>query len=154
MNWLSVAGGGNLLKLATENYGAVSEPIIELIAEYNSGLTDSAGIPKTGRIGMPALPAELKQPVFIVHVASYKHFKYAQELFERWWKKGRDIHIVLQRDTPEGLVYRVAFGRFRDPAEAKAYAASLLEEGVFSYAQPIRLDLGKKTAALRSAVRN
>jgi hypothetical protein len=154
LNPLSVAGADNLLKLATETYGAVNKPIIQLIREYNSGFTDPAGLTKAGRIVLPALPAELEQPVFTVHVASYKHFKYAQELFERWWKKSRDIHIVLQRNTPEGLVYRVAIGRFGDPAEAKEYAAKLLEEGVFSYAQPIRLNPEKKPAGPGSTTRN
>ena len=126
-----------LVRLAVESYGRVDQDVLQLLKRHNPSPESSAKLKAGDRAVVPELPATLRQAGFTVHIASYKPFSYAENLFSTLASQGRDPHISIARDTPIGEVYRVTLGRFETSAEAAEYAADLLEKRLFSYAQVI-----------------
>ncbi len=125
-----------LIRLAVESYGRVDQDVLELLKRHNPSPESSAKLKAGDRVVVPELPAT-QQAGFTVHIASYKPFSYAENLFSTLASQGSDPHISIARDTPIGEVYRVTLGQFETSAEAAEYAADLLEKRLFSYAQVI-----------------
>ena len=82
-----------------------------------------------------------QSPVFTVHVASFKPFKQARDLFEKLMKEGYEVYIMPVYNPQKGKIFRVTLGSFKSRRESDAYAAAVLRRRVADYAESIQLEM-------------
>ena len=86
--------------------------------------------------------AELDQgPTFTVHIASFKPFDNARELFQKLMREGYEVYIIPIYNPQKGKVFRIALGNFMSLQEAENYVAEILKKGVSKYAKTMRLKI-------------
>ena len=76
-----------------------------------------------------------------MHIASFKPFEYAQDLFQELLRQGYEAYIIPAHDSQEGNFYRVTIGDFKNVHEARGYAAEILKNNISDYAKAIRLEM-------------
>ena len=109
-----------------------------------SDLLDAIGVDiiEVGqKIEFPSLPGHSRKGTYTVHIASFKPFEYARDLFEDLMLKGYEAYIMPAFNTQQGKIYRVTLGSFKSHNEAKIYAAAIVRKGISEYGDPIRLDM-------------
>ena len=133
--------GDTLLKLAMSVYGRSDEHILNLVHKHNPEIEDLNHIAIDQKIIFPPLSESIHGPIFTVHIASFKPFEYAQDLFQVLLRQGYEAYIIPAHDSQEGNVYRVTLGDFKNVHEAKDYAAEILKNNISDYAKVIRLEM-------------
>jgi type II secretory pathway predicted ATPase ExeA/phage tail protein X len=136
-----VKEGDTLARLAAAIYHRVDADILTLIKENNPSIEDPNRITTGQEIQFPDLSALEDAPIYTVHVASYKPFESARNLFQDYIEDGYEAYILPISDPKLGKLYRVAIGHFQSRKEAENYASELLGKGVTDYAEAILLDL-------------
>ena len=96
------------------------------------------------KVFFPPLFETRQNSPFTVHIASYKPLTYAQDRFQILIHDRYDPHIIPIRIPRKGRFYRVTVGSFRDMEEARDYASAILAKGISNYAQPMKIEIGKK----------
>lgn len=135
---LKLEAGQDVWRAALELYGVVDKTLLQRLRQANPQLRDEAPLAEGREIAFP-VPPQQNEPAYTVHLASYKPFRYARAFFSELVAQGMDPLITEASVTPKGRVYRVSIGRFPTLQDAGSYAATILREGTFPYAQPITL---------------
>jgi type II secretory pathway predicted ATPase ExeA/phage tail protein X len=136
-----VKQGDTLTILAMAVYGRVDESILETVHQYNPGIEDINWIYEGQKITFPPLSESIKTAIFTVHIASYKPFEPAFEMFQRLMKAGYEVYMIPVNNPDKGTMYRLTLGAFESLTEAKDYAISILDRGVSDYAKALQLDM-------------
>jgi type II secretory pathway predicted ATPase ExeA len=141
--WKSIViqEGDTLTELATEVYGWVDQRVFDLLKKNNPDISDINLIHVGQKIVFPPLPKSEREPTYTVHVASFKPFGYAQQMFQRLMKQGYEVYILPVNSPRKGKIFRVTLGNFNDPHEAQVYASKIKEMGVSDYARMIQVEM-------------
>ena len=137
---VTVRPGDTLLQLAADIYGRADAKTLGLVQRFNPGIKDINLIEVGEKIRFPAPAVPAGGSAFTVHVASFKPFRRARELFQKLAAEGYDAFIVPAVSDLGEKVFRVTLGNFKSCREARAYAEKILKQGVSGYAVPLRLE--------------
>jgi type II secretory pathway predicted ATPase ExeA/phage tail protein X len=146
-----VGRGDTLSGLARKIYGKTSDEIIATIKGANPNLRNVNFIKSGGKIVFPQLPEFKKNATFTVHVASYKLYEPALNMYRDLLENGYEVYVLPKDDPQKGKIFRVTVGYFKTQKEAKAYAATIVKEGVSTYANAI--EVKSEVRGQRSEVR-
>ena len=133
--------GDTLTELATTVYGYANEDILTLIQKNNPEIKNVNRIEVGHEIHFPRLNVPEKEQIYTVHIASYKPFENARELFQKMILEGYEAYIIPVYDTQKGKLFRVTLGSFKSQQEAGDFASQILEKGVTGYAKTVRLEM-------------
>jgi general secretion pathway protein A len=134
-----VGRGDTLTGLALKIYGKTSREIIAMVKAANPDLKDIHFIKSGQKIVFPKL-SELKElTTFTVHLASYKLYEPALSMYRELLENGYEVYILPKDDPQKGKIFRVTLGNFQSQQEANIYAATILEQGVSGYANPVKM---------------
>lgn len=136
----TVKEGDTLAELAASMYGSVNGQILSFIQKHNPALDDINRIRVGQEIVFPPLDKVAQAQVFTVHIASYKPFGSAREMFERLQREGHEAYIIPFYDPQQGKVFRVTVGNFDTRHQAELYAARVLKDKVSDYAGVVQLE--------------
>jgi phage tail protein X len=124
-----------------EVYGKVDEEILEQVHRRNPGIADINWIYAGQRIVFPPLSISNEKAMFTVHIASYKPFSPAFEMFQKLMKAGYEVYLMPADSPDKGTVFRLTLGAFESLNEAEDYAKTVLSGGVSEYARAIEMDV-------------
>ena len=117
--------------------------IINMVKAANPGLKNINRIKPGQRIILPALTQTKKareNATFTVHIASYRLYEPALSTYRDLLENGYEAYILPKDDHEKGKIFRVTVGYFKSQQSAKAYAATLVKQGISTYAQPIEVE--------------
>jgi general secretion pathway protein A len=132
--------GDSVSRLVASVYGWANASSLNLVWKYNPQIRDLNRIQVSQEIIFPPLSVLYQGPTFTVHIATFKHFEHAQNLFQELRKKGYRAHIISAHDIRKGEGFGVSLGNFNDRQEAEDFAATVLDKGVSGYAKVIHLN--------------
>ena len=135
-----VKEGDTLAKIALNVYGRADEKTLNLVHEYNPELEDINWLKVGQKLVFPPLSSSRPALVFTVHIASFKAFRPALNMFQKLMNEGYEAYIMPISDTEKGSFFRIALGNFKSQREAKEYAAKVLQNGISDYAKAMRLE--------------
>ncbi|MFC1534182.1 AAA family ATPase [Thermodesulfobacteriota bacterium] len=141
MKSIVVKNGDTLAELATKIYGRVNKPILDHIKEHNPTIANINLIDVGSEIIFPPLNRKNIQSSYTVHIASYKPFKFAREVFQKMISEGYEVYIIPIYNNNTGKIFRITLGNFRSLTEAEMYATRIIEQGVSKYANTIQLEM-------------
>jgi cell division septation protein DedD len=88
----------------------------------------------------PQLSELKKKGTFTVHIASYKLYEPALSMYRDLLENGYEVYILPKDDPQKGKIFRVTVGYFKSQKEAKDYAATIVKQGISTYANAIEID--------------
>ncbi|MBW2341709.1 MAG: AAA family ATPase [Deltaproteobacteria bacterium] len=135
-----VKKGDTLIQLAAAIYGRADDAILKHVQQYNPELRDINRISIGQELRFPPLPLTDRGLTFTVHIASFKHFESAQNLFQELLGESYEAYIIPVYDTEKGKFFRVTLGNFKGRKEAENYAAVILKKGISDFAKTIELE--------------
>ena len=135
-----VKKGDTLIQLAATVYGRANDAILKHIQQYNPELRDINRISVGQELRFPPLPLTDRGLTFTIHIASFKHFESAQNLFQELLREGYEAYIMPVYDTERGKFFRVTLGNFKGRKEAENHAAVILKKGISDFAKTIELE--------------
>lgn len=138
---VTVKAGDTLTELAIMVYGRVDESILSSVKDNNPQIRDIDRIEIGQRIVFPPLGSSETHLTYTVHIASFKPFISAMELFERMIMEGYEAYLVPVNDPIKGKIYRVTLGGFEDFDRAQEYSKEILSKGVTDYARVIQMEM-------------
>ncbi|MBW1997915.1 MAG: AAA family ATPase [Deltaproteobacteria bacterium] len=138
--YIIVKEGDTLLELAAQIYGRADEEILGLLKQHNPHIDDLDLIKVGEKVIFPPLRPHNQGKIYTVHVASFKPFKKARELFQELTEQGYVAYIIPAHNPEQGRVFRVTLGSFDSWSKGNAFAASILRRGISNYAQTIELE--------------
>ena len=141
---VTVKPGDTLAQLATDVYGWADQKVLEFVKRHNPEITNINWIRVGQRIVFPPLSQKEEAPVYTVHIASYGPFSSAREKFLELLSKGYEAYIIPVHIPGQGRVYQVTLGNFNKLDTAEKYASELIDTGLTSFAEPIRLEVRSK----------
>jgi len=113
-----------------------------MVQETNPSLVNLNRIEVGQKIVFPAMGGSLDQsPTFTVHIASFRPFEKARELFQKLTQEGYEAYIMPVYNPEMGKVFRITLGSFKSRREGNAYAAAVLRRGISEYAETIQLEM-------------
>jgi cell division septation protein DedD len=136
-----VKEGDTLTAMALNVYDQADENIISLIRKHNPQLEDINWLKVGQEIVFPPLSSLFPSPVFTVHIASFKPFQPALELFQKLMNEGHEAYIMPVYDAQKGKIFRITLGYFKSQQEANVYAETILKNNVSDYAKAMRLEM-------------
>jgi LysM repeat protein len=135
-----VKKGDTLIQLAAAIYGRADDAILKQVQQYNPELRDINKISIGQELRFPPLALTDRGLTFTVHIASFKHFELAQNLFQELLGEGYEAYIMPVYDTEKGKFFRVTLGNFKGRKEAENYAAVILKKGISDFAKTMELE--------------
>ena len=93
------------------------------------------------RIVFPQLSELRKKRTFTVHIASYKLYEPALSMYRDLLENGYEVYILPKDNPQKGRIFRVTVGYFKTQKEAKDLAATIVKQGVSTYANPIKVEM-------------
>jgi type II secretory pathway predicted ATPase ExeA/phage tail protein X len=138
---LTVKKGDTLTEMAANVYGWVDDSVIELVRKNNPGIRDVNRIEVGQKIVFPPLSETDRGAVYTVHVASFKPFSFARDLFQKLTDEGYEAYIIPVYDNKKGKVFRVTLGNFKNLSEAQKFATEIKNKGLSDYAQTIQVEM-------------
>ncbi|TET58655.1 DUF2075 domain-containing protein [Candidatus Aerophobetes bacterium] len=140
---ITVKPGDTLLGLAVGIFGRADERTLEWIQRENPEIRDVNLIGVGQRIvfSKPPFLKNRHDPIYSVHIASFKPLKLAQSLFERLIEQGYEAYILPFAHPQKGKIFRIAVGAFNTKASAKYFGERLKNTGVVDYAEVISIDM-------------
>ncbi|MBW1922167.1 MAG: AAA family ATPase [Deltaproteobacteria bacterium] len=136
-----VKEGDTLTGLAASVYGWVDEGIIEMLKRSNPQIRDINWIDVGQKITFPPIHASKQGVTYTVHIASFKPFANARELFQQLIDQGHEAYIIPVIDPDKGKIYRVTLGSFTERLLAVQFASDVVKRGISDYARAIRLEM-------------
>lgn len=142
-NWRTVVvkEGDTLTELAAMVYGRVDEAILSAVKGGNPHIRDINRIDVGQEILFPPLAQPGKRLTYTVHIASFKPFASARELFDRLIEEGYEAYIVPLNDPQKGKIFRVTVGSFEDAQNAQSLSQDLLAKRTSEYARVIQVEM-------------
>jgi general secretion pathway protein A len=136
-----VGSGETLSGLTRKIYGKTTDELITMVKAANPDLKNINFIKSGQKIVFPQLLEIKKNTSFTVHVASYKLYEPALSMYRDLLENGYEVYILPKGDPQNGRIFRVTVGYFKTQKEAKDYAATIVKQGVSTYANPIEVEL-------------
>jgi general secretion pathway protein A len=136
-----VKPGDTLTELAITVYGRVDQAILDAVKRSNPQMLDVNRIEVGQKFRFPPLTGPGSHLTYTVHVASFKPFGSARELFDRLIAEGYEAYIVPVNDPQKGKIFRVTVGSFEDPQQAQDQSQQLVSKGVSDYAKVIQVEM-------------
>jgi hypothetical protein len=136
---IMVREGDSVSRLVASVYGWANASNLKLVRKYNPQIPDLNRIQVSQKIIFPPLSVLYQGPTFTVHIATFKHFEHAQNLFQELRRKGYRAHIIPAHDIHKGEGFGVSLGNFNNRQEAEDFAATVLDKGVSGYARAIKI---------------
>jgi len=133
--------GDCLSELAGTVYGHLDENILNLLHKHNPEIENMNLIVAGQKIIFPPLPESNNGPCYTVHIASYKPFEYAQDLFQGLLREGYEAYIIPVYNTQKGKFFKVTLGNFKSALEAEDYASEILKNNLSDYAKAVRMEM-------------
>ena len=136
-----VKEGDTLAEMATRHYGRVDHSLLDTLKKNNPEITNINLIRVGQKVVLPPASGPQQGPTYTVHIASFKPFRPARELFQKLMKEGYEAYILPRYDPQKGKIFRVTLGNFVDPKNAQDYAAKIQENKVSGYARVMRVEM-------------
>jgi phage tail protein X len=136
-----VGRGDTLSGLTRKIYGKTSDDIITMVKAANPGLKNINFIKSGQKIVFPQLIEFKNNATFTVHVASYKLYKPALNMYRDLLENGYEVYILTKENPHKGRLFRVTIGYFKTQKDAKDYATTIVKQGVATYANPIEVEM-------------
>jgi general secretion pathway protein A len=135
-----IGRGDTLSGLTRKIYGMTNDEIVAMVKAANPELRDINFIKSGQKIIFPQLSEIKKKTSFTVHLTSYELYESALSMYRDLLENGYEVYILPKDDPQKGKIFRVTVGYFKTKKEAKAYAATIVKQGVSTYANPIEID--------------
>jgi general secretion pathway protein A len=132
-----VGRGDTLTGLTLRIYGTTGDDIVAMVKAANPDLKNINFIKGGQKIIFPQLSELRKGKTFTVHLASYKLYEPALNMYRELLENGYEVYILPKDDPQKGRIFRVAVGYFNSQKEAKKFATTIVRQGVSTYANPI-----------------
>ena len=136
-----VKKGDTLIKLAIDVYSRSDKDILNLIHKQNPGIRDLNIIEVGQEIIFPPLSRLNHGPTFTVHIASFKPFESARNMFQELLTEGHEAYVIPIYNTQAGKVFRITLGNFEDQQQAENYSKEILKNNISDYAKVIQLEI-------------
>jgi type II secretory pathway predicted ATPase ExeA len=136
-----VKEGDTLSSMAMTVYGRVDDNILNLVHRHNPHIKNMNWIDIGQEILFPKLQEPTTKGTFTVHIASYKTFESAFNMFRELLESGYEPYIITTNDPENGKIFRITLGYFKDQTEAQKYVKTIVNQGVSDYANAIQLEM-------------
>lgn len=141
---LTVKEGQTLAELAMTVYGYANNDVLNFIKEKNPEI-ENINIIEAGQVIKFPLPDDLTQgQVYTVHIASFTLFEKARGVLNDFVSKGYEAYIMPVYSQKKEKMFRVTLGSFKDKQRANEYVIELLEKGISTYTDVIKLEITSK----------
>ncbi len=135
--------GDTISQIIFREFGRVDAHLLQATQRLNPAIEDLDQIFVGQKVSLPADPRKLYenpglQSYFSVHVASFKKFDQADEMFAGLMEIGEKPTIIPVKIQGRGW-YRVTIGEHKSFRGASRQARELIQRGEYSYAEPIKV---------------
>ena len=145
-----IVGRGDTLSALTRRiYGTSSDDIIAMVKAANPQLESIHFIKSGQKIVFPQLSELEGKGPFTVHIASYTLYEPALSMYRDLLENGYEVYVLSTNDPEKGKIYRVTVGYFKSQKAAKQYAATIVEQGISTYARPIEVEVENQRSEVR-----